>query len=73
MTDDRELLELKTRLSPILLGIKGVSGVGAAGRKLTVYLANGSDQLRKDIEGVIQREAPGVEVSTVVSGEFRAK
>ncbi len=73
MTDDRELLDLKTRLSPLLLRMKGVSGVGTAGRKLTVYLADDSEQLRKDVEGVIQREAPGVDVSTVVSGEFRAQ
>ena len=73
MTEDRELLSLKTRLSPLLLRLSGVSGVGTAGRKLTVYLADDSEQLRNDVEGIIQREAPGVEVSTIVTGELRAQ
>ena len=39
MTVDAELQELKRRLSPRLLSIPGVSGVGIPGGKLTVYLA----------------------------------
>ncbi len=63
--------ELKRRLSPRLLGIRGVSGLGVPGGKLTVYLAEDSEAVRKQVEAILASEAPGARVAYVVTGAFR--
>jgi hypothetical protein len=69
---DRDaLLDLKRRVSPALLAIPGVSGVGTAGDALAVYLESDSPQVRAACEAVVRAEAPGVELSFVVTGPFR--
>lgn len=67
-----DVREVKRRLSPRLLGIRGVSGVGIPGGKLTVHLAEDSDAARKEVETVLASEAPGTTVAYVVTGAFRA-
>lgn len=68
---DVDLREVKRRLSPLLLGIPGVSGLGIPGGKLTVYLAEDSEAVRKEVEAVLASEAPGTTVAYVVTGAFR--
>ncbi len=69
---DRDaLLDLKRRLSPALLAIPGVSGVGTAGDTLTVYLESDSAEARAACEAAIRAEAPSAEVAFVVTGPFR--
>lgn len=68
-TDPRTL---KKRLSPGLLNISGVSGVGISGGKLAIYLKVDSDTVRQAVEKVVGNEAPDVPVTYVVTGKFRA-
>jgi len=66
------LLDIKRRLSPKLLPLECVSGVGVTGAKLAVYLAReaAEDELKR-IRSLIDAEAPGTEVEFVTTGEFR--
>jgi hypothetical protein len=68
---DAELQELKRRLSPRLLGIPGVSGVGIPGGKLTVYLAEDTEAARREVARVLDSEASATPVTYVVTGTFR--
>ncbi len=69
---DRDaLLDLKRRISPALLAIPGVSGVGGAGDVLTVYLESDSPEVRAACESAVRAEAPDIEPSFVVTGPLR--
>ena len=61
---------MKRRLSPRLLGIPGVSGVGLSAGKLTVYLAQDSDQVRQKVADMVESDTPGTLITYVVSGTF---
>jgi hypothetical protein len=65
-------IELKRRLSPLLLGIKGVSGLGLPGGRLTVYLEADDDEVRRSVEKVASDAAPGTALQFQVTGPFRA-
>lgn len=69
---ESSLLDIKRRLSPKLMPLECVSGVGIAGAKLEVYLVReaAADELKK-IKDLIDTEAPGTEVEFVTTGEFR--
>ena len=67
-----ELQQIKRRLSPRLLGIKGVSGLGLPNGRLTVYLAEDSEVVRRDVAAVLAAEAPDTPVAYVATGPFRA-
>jgi len=71
---DSALLEIKRRLSPKLMPLKCVSGVGVSGTKLVVYLVGeaAEDEMKK-IRDLIDSEAPETGVEFVVTGEFRAR
>ena len=66
------LLDIKRRLSPKLMPLECVSGIGVAGAKLAVYLGReaAEDEL-KTIRNLIDAEAPGTELEFVTTGEFR--
>ena len=66
-----DLKERKRRLSPRLLNIRGVSGVGIPGGKLTVYLAEDSETVRKEVAAVLESDASDTPVAYVVTGPFR--
>jgi hypothetical protein len=68
-----ELRSVKRRVSPLLLRIPGVSGVGTPGGTLTVYLAEDSERTRREASAVLERAAPGVPVCYVVTGAFQAR
>ncbi len=66
------LLDIKRRLSPKLMPLEGVSGVGVSGGKLAVYLVReAAEEELKKIRALIDSEAPGTEVEFVTTGEFR--
>jgi hypothetical protein len=65
------LRALKRRLSPRLLTLQGVSGVGISSGRLTVYLSEDLVSLRRRLEKILAHEAPGVEVALVATGPFR--
>ena len=56
--DANALKAAKDRLSPNLLRVPGVSGVGIAGGKLHMYLADDSETARNAVRDVVQAEAP---------------
>lgn len=67
-----ELLTLKKRLSPGLLSIAGVSGVGISEGTLAIYLEVDSDSVRQAVEKVVGTQAPDAPVTYVVTGKFHA-
>jgi len=73
VASENELLELKNRLAPRLLGVDGVSGVAIAEGGLSVYLARDHASLRQEVEALVQAVAPGCPVQYIVTGEFRAQ
>ena len=64
---------LRSRLSPRLLGLAGVSGVGIPGGRLTVYLTDDSPAVRRSVTEMVEAEAKNVPVDFVVTGTFRTK
>lgn len=66
-----DLKALKRRLSPQLLALDGVTGVGIASGKLTVYLSEDLAALRRRLQRILKAEAPGVQVALVPTGVFR--
>ena len=66
------LLDIKRRLSPKLMPLEGVSGIGVSGGKLAVYLVReAAEEELKKIRELIDTEAPGTPVEFVSTGEFR--
>ena len=63
---------LKEKLSSELLQIPGVTGVGCRASELLVYLTSDSDKVKAQVTALLSREAPGVQIEFVVSGQFRA-
>ena len=68
-----DIRALKQRLSPHLLNIAGVSGVGIRGGTLAVYLEVDAEPVRQAVAGVVATEAPNVSVAYVITGPFRAQ
>jgi hypothetical protein len=68
-----DVRDLKRRISPKLLRIPGVSGVGLPRGRLTVYLTEDSDKVRREVDQVVQAAAgTGLPCDYVVTGAFRA-
>ena len=65
-----DLPRLKRRLSPRLLSLPGVSGIGIAKGRLAVYLVDDKGRIREKITDLVAVEAPGIEVAFVVTGRF---
>ena len=70
---DSNLREKKRQLSPILLAIPGVSGIGIPGGVMTVYLQEDSESVRRQVADVVSRNTPDIPVRYVVTGAFRAQ
>ena len=73
MNVEDKLHELKRRVSPKLLQKEGVSGVGIRDGALTVYLAEDSEELKRDVAALLESEEPGSSARFVVTGPFRAQ
>ncbi len=65
-------MDMKERLSPRLLAIDGVAGVGEPEGQLTIYLEEDSDLTKKQVANVLQSEAVDLPFRYVVTGEFEA-
>jgi len=68
-----DLREVKRHLSPKLLSIPGVAGIGLPHGNLTIYLEEDSQEARGKVSEVLQAEAAHVPVSYVVTGPFQAR
>jgi hypothetical protein len=68
-----ELRNVKKRVSPQLLSLTGISGVGISGGRLAVYLENDSKSVRQAVDKVMGNVAPGVPVLYVVTDKFRTQ
>jgi len=69
---ENTLLEVKRRLSPKLMPLESVSGVGIAGGKLAIYLVReAAEKELKKIRELVDNEAPGTQLEFVTTGEFR--
>lgn len=73
MATEVDPVELKRRLSPLLLEIKGVSGLGLPGGRLTVYLEAEDADVRQRVEKIASEAAPGTALQFEVTGRFRAR
>lgn len=71
MSTPTDPLALKRRLSPLLLEIEGVSGLGVPGGLLTVYLEVDDDEVRRRVREVVDSVAPGASPRFEVTGKFR--
>jgi hypothetical protein len=68
---DPDPAALKRRLSPRLLGVEGVSGVGLPEGKLTVYLVADTEEIRRRVLELVEKLAPGAEPRFEVTGPLR--
>ena len=73
MSRSEDPVALKKRLSPRLLGLPGVSGVGLPNGRLTVYLESDDPQIRSQVQDAAAKLAPGVSLAFEVTGAFRAQ
>lgn len=63
-------IELKRRLSPAVLKLSGVSGIGVPKGQLTVYLESDSDEARARVREVVRKISPETEVMFLVTGKL---
>ena len=70
MTTSADLRDIKRRLSPHLLSLPGVSGVGIPGGTLTVYLVDDSEAVRRQVAELVESVVPGTPVDYVLTGTF---
>jgi hypothetical protein len=68
-----ELRTVKKRVSPQLLSLAGISGVGISGGRLTVYLESDSEAVRQAVDKVVGNVTPDVPVLFVVTGKFQTQ
>ena len=66
-----ELGRIKRDLSPRLLAVEGVSGVGTPHGVLTVYLSEDSPFVRERVNSILEHTAPDTPISYVQTGSFR--
>jgi hypothetical protein len=68
-----ELRTVKKRVSPQILSLAGISGVGISGGRLTVYLERDSEAVRQAVDKVVENVAPDVPILFVVTGIFHTQ
>ena len=61
---------LKRKISPQILQVPGVSGIGIPKGRLTVYLEVDSDDVREKVRRVLDSVSPESEVVFMVTGKF---
>ncbi len=66
-----ELARLKRRISPQLLALPWVSGVGISRGKLAIYLSVDSPANRERVRQILNAEAPGADAEITVTGTFQ--
>jgi hypothetical protein len=73
MSAKEDVAALKRRLSPLLLDVSGVSGIGLPGGLLTVYLERDDGEVRRRVAHIVDTAAPGAAVRFEVTGPFQAR
>ena len=61
---------LKRKISPQILQLPGVSGIGVPSGRLTVYLEVDSGDVREKVRRVLDTVSPESEVVFMVTGKF---
>ena len=61
---------LKQKVSPRILQVPGVSGIGIPKGNLTVYLEVDSDNVREEVRKVLDTISPESKVVFMVTGKF---
>jgi hypothetical protein len=61
---------LKQKISPQILQLPGVSGIGIPKGRLTVYLEVDSDDVREKVRKVLDAVSPESEVAFLVTGKL---
>lgn len=61
---------LKQQISPRILQVPGVSGIGIPKGRLTVYLEVDSDDVRQKVRRVVDSVSPESEVMFMVTGKL---
>jgi hypothetical protein len=64
---------VKKKVSPQLLSVAGVSGVGVPQGRLTVYLAEDTPTVRRSVADTLQQLECDTPVDFVLTGPFRAQ
>jgi hypothetical protein len=72
MARETDIETLKQRLSPRIMDIDGVSGVGAGEHHLHVYLERDDESIRNAVENAVRSEAPELPIRYISSGKFTA-
>lgn len=68
-----DLRSLKRDVSPALLRLRGVSGVGIAENALRVYLEAESEDVKAEARSVVATKNANVNVEFVVTGPLKAQ
>jgi hypothetical protein len=66
-TDPRSL---KRKVSPQILQLPGVSGIGVPNGRLTIYLESDSKDVRERVREVLRTVSPEADVVFLVTGKF---
>jgi hypothetical protein len=61
---------LKRKISPQILRLPGVSGIGVPNGRLTVYLESDSEDIRERVREVLKTVSPEADVVFLVTGKF---
>ncbi|HEX6885024.1 MAG TPA: hypothetical protein VF530_16735 [Planctomycetota bacterium] len=72
MAIEPDPVAVKRKLSPVLLEIEGVSGLGLPGGRLTVYLVADRAETRRRVQEAAAKVAPGTKLAFEVTGHFEA-
>lgn len=71
--NENDLSTTKRRLTPRLLLVPGVCGVGVRSGCLAIYVSEDGEIVRHDVKVLIEREAPGVAFEVVAGGPFEKR
>ena len=70
MSNSEDLGAIKRSLSPEVLRIKGVSGLGLPNNKLTVYLEEDSTEVRRRVQSVLDKQGVTAPIAWQVTGKL---
>jgi len=69
--EEEELMRLKDLITPGVLKIPGVTGVGVGVGKLNVYLELDDNRIRDEVQKTVQTMAQNTPIQFVITGPFR--
>ena len=69
--DADELAARKLRVSPKLLSLQGISGVGLREGHVAIYLETDTDDVRQRARSLVEALVPGTPIAFLVTGAFR--